>query len=97
VTELGDPGLFPNEADDLALVENTSLYVKNYEAVASQAVAVGHTRERIRLATNRTDGFPTVVEVTLFVQDQNRLRDDPVRISTRVLLSFGVGSENGNH
>jgi prepilin-type N-terminal cleavage/methylation domain-containing protein len=75
--------VLPNEPDDLAVIQGTKLFNNH----------IDNQPERLRLATQHTDGLPRLVEITLFVQDQNRLREDPVRVSTRVLLSFGGGSE----
>ncbi len=73
--------IFPNEANDLAVINNTKLYKENNN----------NRPNRIALATGRTDGLPRMVEITLFVQDQNRLREEPVRISNRIWLPFGKG------
>jgi len=40
-----------------------------------------------------TDGLPRVVELTLFVVDENRFREEPVKVTTRVFLSFQTGDE----
>lgn len=74
-------GIFPNEANDLAVIPNSRLFLENLNNQAN----------RIALASDRTDGLPRMVEITLFVQDQNRLREEPVRISNRIWLPFGKG------
>ncbi|MCG3198466.1 MAG: hypothetical protein GHCLOJNM_02967 [bacterium] len=83
-----DIPVLPNEADDLAVIPGTSkfneLFDPNDDAVEAE-------QERIANAVRRTDGLPRIIEITLFVQDQNRLKEDPVRVSTRVMLPFGTG------
>jgi prepilin-type N-terminal cleavage/methylation domain-containing protein len=80
--ELGSAGIYglqilPNEPDDQA-------YFDTLDPTLTQA-------KKIALATARTDGLPRIVEITLFVQDQQRLREEPVQVSTRVWLPFGKG------
>lgn len=87
--------IFPNEPEDLAIIEGTQLFIANSAGPGStQIEQQASQRERVRLATQRTDGFPRVIELTLFVQDNQRLRDDPVRVSTRIMIPFGVGEED---
>ncbi len=81
-------GVLPNEPNDLAVItadsqwnDPSKLYVDNINSKAN----------RIALASDRTDGLPRMVEITLFVQDQNRLRETPVQISSRIWLPFGKG------
>ncbi|NUN95821.1 MAG: prepilin-type N-terminal cleavage/methylation domain-containing protein [Candidatus Omnitrophica bacterium] len=97
-TELDPAQILPNEPNDLAVIGDpgtcgapphqrigTKLFFEHCD------VNLDRSGERAALATDRTDGFPRIIEITLFVQDQNRLKEDPVRVSTRVMLPFGTG------
>lgn len=80
--------IFPNEANDLAVIPGTQLA----DAMKDQP-GTNRLPERIASATDRTDGLPRMLEITLFVQDQQRVREEPVRVSMRVTLPFGKGEE----
>ncbi|MCA9450451.1 MAG: hypothetical protein KC931_25240, partial [Candidatus Omnitrophica bacterium] len=80
------PSFLPNGANDMAVVAGS----EKAESFAGQPFAAQRIFES--LAEN-TDGLPRLVEVTLFVQDENRYRDDPVKVSTRVFLPFETGDE----
>jgi hypothetical protein len=50
-------------------------------------------QELLVTAMDKTDGLPRLVEVTIFIEDQNRTLDDAVKLSTRVFLPFVTGDE----
>ncbi len=80
--------IFPNEPNDLAVIPGTHLA----NALKDQP-GKNRAAERIASAVDRTDGLPRMLEITLFVQDQQRVREEPVRVSMRVTLPFGKGEE----
>ncbi|MCA9448265.1 MAG: hypothetical protein KC931_14190, partial [Candidatus Omnitrophica bacterium] len=80
------PNFLPNGADDMAVVPGSD------KALSFEGEPFAEQRAFEALA-DQTDGLPRLVEVTLFVQDENRYRDEPVEISTRIFLPFETGDE----
>lgn len=85
-SDLFPSGFLPNGYDDMAVIQGSS------RAQAFEDQPFGPQRAFEALAA-QTDGLPRLLEITLFVEDQNRFRDEPIRISTRVFLPFETGDE----
>ncbi len=80
------PNFLPNGADDMAIVPGSE---KSRE-FESQPFAEQRAFEAMAA---ETDSLPRIVEVTLFVEDENRFREEPVKVSMRVFLPFETGDE----
>jgi len=78
--------VLPNGENDMAAVRGSDLNQEFPPTLQGEEAAKAKAAEK-------TDGLPRLVEITLFVQDQNRYRDDPIKISTRVFLPFVTGDE----
>ena len=77
------PNVLPNGKDDLAVFAGTEENLKH-----------GTDDKAMRdAAMEKTDGLPRLIEITIFVQDRNRYREDPIKLSTRVFLPFVTGDE----
>lgn len=85
-SDLFPSGFLPNGYDDMAVIQGSA------RAQAFEDQPFGPQRAFDALAA-QTDGLPRLLEITLFVEDQNRFRDEPIRISTRVFLPFETGDE----
>jgi type II secretory pathway pseudopilin PulG len=78
----GNLPILPNGADDMAVVPGSELFDPDE-----------FPQELLVTAMDKTDGLPRLVEVTIFIEDQNRTLDDAVKLSTRVFLPFVTGDE----
>ena len=80
------PSFLPNGADDMAVVPGSA----RAQELLGQPLAQQRAFESLAA---QTDGLPRMVEITLFVEDENRFREEPVRVSMRVFLPFETGDE----